>query len=463
MTKPVTIVSLDSHAQVPQDAWATYLEKPYHDLLPRLAGENQKWVEVMGRLMVDRTHTEHEVFDRGGGYRAGLRGMFDRDTRLAEMDREGIAGEFVYNGEPRQVALFFQPSNSKYADDACEAGVRAHHRWAYDEFGSAGDRILLAGVTGHAPCRDMDATLAEVRWISDHGFVGLVAPGMTGYPDQPPLYDDHWDPLWALCEERELTLIVHAGYGPEAGPFFGEVADVYDEMQIAGGLTDELLSRFTTSAMTTKFFNSLDTRRPLWQLTLGGVFDRHPNLRLLLTEIRADWLPAMLGHLDELFEQHRADLPAARKPSEYWQSNATTCLSFAHKAEVEMRYEIGVDTVAFGRDYPHPEGTWPNTGEWIRDAFAGVPEPELRAMLGGNAIARLGLDRTRLNAVAQRVGPTLADLSARTAELSPELLHHFDVRGGYLKPAEGASRLAEADESIRWDLSRLAHSGAVPR
>ena len=377
------------------------------------------------------------------------------------MDREGIAGEFVYNGEPRQVALFFQPSNSKYSDDACEAGVRAHHRWAFDEFGHAGDRILLAGVTGHAPCRDMDATLAEVRWISDHGFVGLVAPGMTGYRDQPPLYDEHWDPLWSLCEERELTLIVHAGYGPEAGAFFSEVADVYDEMQIAGGLTEELRTRFTTSAMTTKFFNSLDTRRPLWQLTLGGVFDRHPKLKLLLTEIRADWLPAMLAHLDTIFEQHRADLPASRRPSEYWRSNATTCLSFAHRAEVEMRHEIGIDTIAFGRDYPHPEGTWPNTREWIRDAFAGVPEPELRAMMGGNAIGRLGLDGVALDAVASRIGPTVQDLVGSARSLPPELLHHFDVRGGYLKPAEGATRLVEADTSIQVDLSRLTRTEEV--
>ena len=85
------------------------------------------------------------------------------------------------------------------------------------------------------------------------GSSGWSRPGMTGYRNQPPLYDEHWDPLWSLCEERELTLIVHAGYGPEAGAFFGEVADVYDEMQIAGGLTEELRTRFTTSAMTTKF------------------------------------------------------------------------------------------------------------------------------------------------------------------------------------------------------------------
>jgi predicted TIM-barrel fold metal-dependent hydrolase len=460
MSTPFTLVSLDSHAQVPEYAWAAYLEEKYHHFLPRLSHENVQWNEVMGRLTVDRTHTQHEVFDTDGTYRnGGLLGMFDCDTRLAQMDREGIAGEFVYNGEQRIVSLFFQPSSSKYPDDAVEAGVRAHHRWVHDEFGKASDRILLVGVTGHAPCRDIEATMAETRWIADHGFVGLVAPGMTGHPGMPPLHDPHWDPLWSLMEELELTLVVHAGYGAEAGPFFGEVAAVYDEMQAAGGVTDDALRRFSQSSMVTNFFNTFDTRKPLWQLTLGGVFDRHPRLKVLLTEIRADWLPALLDHLDGLFEQHRADLPTTRKPSEWWRSNCTTCLSFAHKAEIENRHQIGIDTIAFGRDYPHPEGTWPNTREWIQDAFAGVPEDELRLMLGETAITRLGLGADALHRIGARVGPTYDQLVGGRFEVTEALREHFDLRGGYLKPWEGDSRIAETDVVIKSDIGSLLGSG----
>jgi hypothetical protein len=190
VTDRLTIVSLDGHAQVPEDAWATYLEPEYHEYLPRLSHENVIWNDTMGRLMVDRTHSDHEVFDLDGAYRnGGLEGMYKLGPRLEQMDREGTAAEFLYNGEPRTVSLFFQPTSSKYDYEVVEAGVRAHHRWIEDEFGSARDRILLVGVTGHAPCHDIEATLAETRWIADHGFVGLVAPGMTGYPDMPPLYD----------------------------------------------------------------------------------------------------------------------------------------------------------------------------------------------------------------------------------------------------------------------------------
>jgi hypothetical protein len=188
-------------------------------------------------------------------------GLFDLDVRLEQMDREGIAGEFLYNGDPRMTALFFQQSNSSYPDDVSEAGVRAFHRFVHDTFG-ASDRILLAGATGHAPCNDMSATLTETRWLAEHGFVGTMAPGSTGQPGQPPLYDEYWDPLWALCAEAGLALIVHAGYGTEAGPFFGEVASVYDELQASAEPTESVMARFNTGKMTAVFFDTLGTRRP---------------------------------------------------------------------------------------------------------------------------------------------------------------------------------------------------------
>jgi hypothetical protein len=156
----------------------------------------------------------------------------------------------------------------------------------------------------------------------------------------------------------------------------------------------------------------------------------------MMTEVRGDWLPETLRHLDAVYAQVRNDVPAQRAPSEYWHEHCLMSLSFVHKAEVEMRHEMGIETIFFGRDFPHAEGTWPNTRDWLSDAFTGVPDDELRLLLGENAIRVLGLDRAKLAAVAERIGPSIDDITGRTPALDPRLVANWDARGGYLKPPE---------------------------
>jgi hypothetical protein len=201
--------------------------------------------------------------------------------------------------------------------------------------------------------------------------------------------------------------------------------------------------------------HSLPARRPLWQLTLGGVFDRHPRLRFVLSEIRVDWLPATLAYLDGVYEAHRAEVPAARRPSEYFATNCFAVASFLHKAEAGILRDVGVNRVLFGRDYPHSEGTWPHTRQWLNDACAGLPDDDVRRLLGENAIDFFGLDRAPLAAVAERIGPRLADINGRAPDLPEALVKNFSRRGGYLKPIEGDRQLAAVATLVEEDLAGI--------
>jgi len=446
-------VSVDSHAQMPPEAWTDYLAPEFHGYLDGLHEEARWFREIWGGIVLDQAYQDPEMFDPEGlRLSVGPTGLFDRDVRLAQMDREGVAADFLIFGDPRYVSLFFANSNRRYPLEVRSAGVRGWHRWVHDTFGPS-DRFLPVGVLGCAPCLDMDETLAELDWIADHGFIGTLLPGYTGHPDLAPLYDDVWEPFWTRCEEKGVGLFVHAGYGHLQGPFADEIGLLHQEITQAGGVTQDLLERRNQDIVANTFFSTLCARQPLWQLLLSGVFDRHPDLRLVMTEVRADWLPAMLDHLDAVYEEHRADLRATRRPSEYWQSNCLTSVSFVHRAEVEMRYEIGVDTMAFGTDFPHSEGTWPNTWQWLSDAFTEVPEDEVRGILGENVIRFFGLDRARLAEIAARIGPTVDDVVG-LGPASPALLEHFDRRGGYLKPAEGGTRLVDIESMLSDDLRR---------
>ena len=74
--------------------------------------------------------------------------------------------------------------------------------------------------------------------------------------------------------------------------------------------------------------------------------------------------------------------------------------------EVRARHEIGIDKLMFGTDYPHMEGTWPNTQDWIRTTLGAIPETEARMILGENAIEFYGLDRELLERTARHRGRT---------------------------------------------------------
>lgn len=445
----VLIVSSDSHAAMPSELWPEYFDKRFHEHLEQIRYESDLYsgsVVPLSKMSMSRPDIIEEHFSESGGYR----GVYDLGVRLEQMDREGIAAELVYHGDARVGDLAHNVTNSVWPFEIWDAGVRAYNRWAHEAFGSACDRLLLVGAIGS--CSDMDATVAELRWLIDHGFAGTFAPGFLTHPDMPPLFDPYWEPLWAECEGR-LAIVVHAGFGFEQGLLYEKLDHLRRDIEETGGSEMDRMMRLATEVFTGEFFSDIKARRPMWQMMYGGVFDRHPELKLLMTEVRLDWIPSNLAHLDALFDQRRADIPAKRRPGEYWHQNCMAGASFVHKVEVEMRHDIGVETILFGRDYPHPEGSWPNTPDWLRDAFAGVPENELRAMLGENAISFLGLDRDVLAGIAERVGPTVQELTGGVVD--PDLVAVFDGRGGYLRPAEGDARIPEITPMLEDDLDRV--------
>lgn len=448
------VVSGDSHAVPPPEVWPEYVEARYHDLLPAMHEDDAKYRQLLG-LFADFTPQVLEVIDPDGVWAAGgYLGCWDRQTRLAQMDREGVAAELVYAGDPRALSPL-SPQFRPLPQDVVAAGVRAYDRWAADTFGPSQDRILCVGDPASQP--DLDAVLAELDWIADHGFAGAYVPGYFHRADVPPPHDRFWDPYWARLTDRRLPAVIHAGYGQKQCEFLNGVEALRENMEAEG--RHDLLTEIINNA--DKFFSKdMRPRRAMWNLMFGGVFDRHPDLRLIMTEVRGDWLPATLRHLDRVFEEHRDGVDANRRPSEIWEQQCLVSLSFVHKAEVDMRHEVGVETVFFGRDYPHAEGTWPNTADWLRDAFAGVPEAELRLMLGENPIRVLGLDRAHLAAVAERIGPAPADIAGSPGS-APEpdrrLVANWDARGGYLRPAERVDG-DEIDGLLRQDLATVGSS-----
>ena len=153
--------------------------------------------------------------------------------------------------------------------------------------------------------------------------------------------------------------------------------------------------------------------RPLTFMLWGGVFERFPKLRATITEGGTNWmLPQWLRMLDHNYTDvhHSAKLGDFRshlsmKPSDYFRRNIGVGASCIPRADMEVREQVGVDRMMWGSDFPHPEGTWPQTASILDDVFTGFPADDVAAILGRNAIDFYGLDEPVLREVADRIGP----------------------------------------------------------
>jgi hypothetical protein len=100
----------------------------------------------------------------------------------------------------------------------------------------------------------------------------------------------------------------------------------------------------------------------------------------------------------------------SKLPSEYFGENIFVGASTMSKEEIRRRHSIGCNAVMWGTDYPHPEGTWPNTVERLRKDFGDVPVEDTRKMLSDTAARCYGFDVEGLQPIAAKIGPTPADL-----------------------------------------------------
>ena len=440
----VLIISTDSHASTDAEGYRPYLDPEYADQLDDLierAALYRHYTEIMSRFPEEAL----DIIDTEGAIRSGgAEGAFDVNRRLAEMDREGVAAEMILPGAGHGTILpFFSAGNEPYPADVRAAGARAYHRWIAEIMEQANGRMMAVANPG--PCLDMDTTIKDLQWVASHGFPSVSVPGVIEDPDLPPLTDEYFEPFWKSCADLGLVLSVHAGDRQPQGKW----TKYFERLEAQGTAQDgRSLQQSLMVAEGSPFDLDLGPAQVMWSLMLAGVFDRYPTLQLVLTEVRADWVPATLALLDERFAS--GVTPLAKSPSEYWHSNVWAGVTSIKESEIRLRHEIGVDRMMFGRDFPHPEATWPNTWDWIRDAFAEVPEHEVRAILGENALKCYGIDPNPMLEIAAKIGPRLEDLIGGTHPVDPRILDHFASRAGYRKSyenidVEAVSQLFEQD------------------
>ncbi len=380
-----TIISTDCHAGPPHSlgGFRDYVESRFHEQLERDVAQARDSKKFQEELFAEEFRSELDQTSAVDG--GGRDGVWDPARHLEELAADGVVADAIFPDGSQQNAPPFLAASGPGAFGADHAlqsvGAWAYNRWLSDFVSHAPARLGgIAVMTIH----DVDDAVEQVRWAKEHGLKGVLLPAGVG--ELPFYHHPRYEPIWDVCEDLGMPLHTHVG---SATPVYGD---------LPGSLTI-----FATESM---WFS----HRPFWFLIWGGVFERHPDLQMVFAEQGSYWVPELLELLDRMYttmfrhEQKRLSVA----PSEYWKRQCTVQSMFLTGREVAQRHEIGIGNMTWGSDYPHYEGTWPNSLRYLREMLSGVPETEIRAILSENAARIYGFDLEMLDTLAAEIGPEVA-------------------------------------------------------
>jgi predicted TIM-barrel fold metal-dependent hydrolase len=400
MSDRYLIISSDCHAGLRCEDYRSYLDSKFHPqfdefLAEREARRNEQL--SMNYDYITRWETEHEE---------GLKGAHDAARRDKELDADGVAAEVIFADSDAVTGMESPPfgaglSAGQILDpDLAFAGARAHNRFLIELCSAQPHR--RAGIALVPICHDVDRAVREIEWVAGTpGIRGVMVPTMWHH--RTPYNDASYDKVWAACSSAGLPVHTHSGEAPRDE--YGDHIGIY-------------LAEVVWWAV-----------RPAWHLLFSGAFERFPDLTFVVTEAAAYWAPDMMWKWDQYFGGgHTTKKIAAlmqgkisRLPSEYFGTNIFIGASTMSKEEIRRRHVIGCDVAMWGTDYPHPEGTWPNTVARLKSDFHDVPVEDARQLLGETAARVYGFDVVKLRPIAERIGPTPADLGQDpTVRTDPE-------------------------------------------
>jgi predicted TIM-barrel fold metal-dependent hydrolase len=134
-------------------------------------------------------------------------------------------------------------------------------------------------------------------------------------------------------------------------------------------------------------------------LICGGVVERFPRLRLVISEFETGWVAHVIHRLDHATyrtPKFAVDYLTLR-PSEYFHRNFYVTFE-DDPIGVQTRHEIGLRNLVWGNDYPHHDSIWPHSMPTLARTMQGVPQPEIEQMCFKTATEMYRVDTSKLPA-----------------------------------------------------------------
>ncbi|MDT3443419.1 amidohydrolase family protein [Pseudofrankia sp. BMG5.37] len=363
-----TIISVDDHVVEPPHLFAGRVPAQFADAAPRIVEterghqvwlfEDQRFTQVGMNAVAGRRPDSVKVEPFRFEYMRP--GCYDIDARVRDMDVSGVWASVNF---PSQITGFcgrvFFGARDQELGLAC---VRAWNDWLYEEwFQAYPERVVPMGITHlSAPA----LAVAEIRRNAARGFTAVTFPERPHNIGLPSLWDrGHWDPIIQACVDTDTVITLHVGS-----------AGLSEKPPGAPGL--QLGSTLFGQASLTACAEWLWSEYPA----------RFPTLRIAMSEGGIGWVAMLLDRLDNIVDRSGYGLGWELRPAEVLRRNFWFC-TIDDPSTIDTRHRIGVENIMVETDYPHGDGTWPDTQQVIADAWGHIPPAEIRAMCSENAAA----------------------------------------------------------------------------
>ena len=283
----------------------------------------------------------------------GVRRITDPDLRLQDQDRDGVQAEVLYGilGTTRRLG----------DPEAAVEVMRIYNEWLADFCDSHPDRYAgLACI----PNRPVEAAVDEIARVIKRG--GVRGLEIANSHDILPLWDPAWTPLWDVANEAALPLHFHTvgGQRPDLEKLPPPLARVAHAVHITG---------FQMHMATI-----------LTSLIFAGVLERYRNITIVIGESGIGWIPYLLERMDAEWEDQFKDLTLTMRPSDYWRRQCRATYQ-TDRIGITLLDELGAGTIMWGSDFPHPDGVWPDSGEFIQRELGHLPADVRQKIVCENA------------------------------------------------------------------------------
>jgi predicted TIM-barrel fold metal-dependent hydrolase len=341
-------VSADAHVNEPHNLWFDRLADHLKPRAPRRIQTNDDgtWSLVIDGSPLGWGDIQSSEADRLERERIGAAAP---DVRLEMMRSEGINAEIIY--PTIGLYLWWNVDDPELGTACC----RIYNDWL-DEHLGGNPRI---GLTGPVPTWNVGDAITEIQRNADRGFSAHMLP----IHGTPPWNHKQWEPMWAAVAETAMPVVMHQATG--------------HEQLFYRGWGSGLANLVTINTM---------APRAAALLASSGVLDRYPDLHVVLVEVNGGWLASTLEYMEEYQRSHgewqKPRLEAL--PTDYIRRQVHVTFQNDPLA-VRNRDITGVECLLWGNDYPHAEGTWPNSGKVLDELLRDVPTDEAAAIVGGTA------------------------------------------------------------------------------